>query len=208
MIDWIENWGSEEVFERYGTGYFIHNNKVIVSWSLSDCSYNDKIAIGMHTDKRYRNKGFGKIVVYETIKDCFDKGYQFIEWLCVDSNKGSIAIAEKLGFIHNNDYYSYSSYPPIENLTDLSESEWYEWGEYLEEACKTEDRLIWDCLSCYIKSNDVEKTINIITAMENKKMDVEYDKLMDFITTLQRDNMCNDFNNKTWVDFINEKVLS
>jgi len=90
---------------------------------LSDCSFENKIAIGIHTDERYRKKGFGEIVVFSTIKDCFAKGYETIDWFCVDSNKGSSRIAEKFGFKYSNDYYSFSSYPPIENLKDLSESE-------------------------------------------------------------------------------------
>lgn len=206
LLEWAGNWGVDETYQKYGTGYFIHNNKIIVSWSLSDCSFNDKIAIGIHTDERFRNKGFGKIVVSATIKNCFDKGYNSIDWLCVDSNKGSIAIAEKLGFILNNDYYSFTSYPPVENFSDLSEYEWNEWGEYLENASKIEDKLLWDCLYSYIKSNDVEKTINIITTMQNKKIVIDYSKVNNFISMLQAHSMCSSFNKKNWVNFINEEI--
>ncbi|MBU3130408.1 hypothetical protein [Clostridium tagluense] len=55
--------------------------------------------------------------------------------------------AEKLGFKYNNHYYSFTSYPPIKNLKELSESEWHEWGAYLEYAAKTEEcfRHEWVC---------------------------------------------------------------
>lgn len=204
LLEWIENWGDDEKFKKYGTGYLIRNDKVIVSWSLSDCSFDKKIAIGIHTDERYRNNGFGKIVVSFTIKDCFSKGYEKIDWLCVDSNKGSIAIAEKLGFICKNDYYSFSSYPPIENLTDLSESEWHIWGQYLEDASEANECLIWECLYSYIKSNDVEKTINIMTTMKNKKIDINYSRFKNYIITLQTYGMCSNFYNKAWINFLNE----
>ncbi|WP_032123007.1 GNAT family N-acetyltransferase [Clostridium amazonitimonense] len=206
LLEWIEGWGDDEKFQKHGTGYFVRNNKTIVSWSLSDCSFEKKIAIGIHTDERYRNKGFGKIVVSATVKDCFAKGYEKIDWLCVDSNKGSIAIAEKLGFKYNNEYYSFSSYPPIENLKDLSEAEWHEWGEYLENASKTETPLLWECLYCYIKSNDVEKTIDIMTTMKQKKITIDYSRFKDYIIKLQDYGLCSNFTKKTWIDFLNENI--
>lgn len=206
LLEWIENWGNDENFEDCGVGYFVRNDKTIVSWSLSDCSFDKKIAIGIHTDKRYRKNGFGKIVASATISGCFAKGYEKIEWLCVDSNKGSIALAENLGFKCSNYYYSFSSYPPIENLKDLSEAEWHEWGEYLEYAYKIEECLIWDCLYCYIKSNDVKKTIDIMTIMKHKKITIDYIKIKSYITTLQTYGICSNFTKKEWINFINENI--
>lgn len=206
VLKWAEDWGDDEKFEKYGAGYLIRNDKTIVSWSLSDCSFEKTIAIGIHTDERYRKNGFGKIVASETIKDCFAKGYEKIDWLCVDSNKGSRAIAEKLGFTFSNSYYSFSSYPPIENLKDLSESEWHEWGEYLEEASKTEECLIWECLYCYIKSNDVEKTTYIMTIMKHKKITIDYLRFKNYIITLQAYGICSNFNGKIWIGFLDENI--
>lgn len=206
VLEWAENWGDDEIFKKFGTGYFIHNDKVIVSWSLSDCSYDNKIAIGIHTDERYRHKGFGQAVVSATIKDCFAKGYKTIEWLCVDSNKGSSRVAEKLGFKYSNEYYSFSSYPPIENLKDLSEAEWYEWGEYLENASKTEESLIWECLYCYIKANDVEKTINIMSAMKQKKIIEDYSRFKNDIDYFQHYGLCSNFKDQAWSDFLNRNI--
>lgn len=208
LLDWIADWDNDARFQKYGAGYFIHNDKVIVSWSLSDCSFDKEIAIGIHTDERYRKNGFGIIVVSATIKDCFAKGYEKIHWLCVDTNKGSITIAEKSGFKYNNDYYSFSSYPPIENLTDLSESEWYEWGEYLENASKTEDCLIWESLYCYIKSNDIKKTINIMISMEQKEIIIDYSRFKNYIIYLQDYGLCSNFRSQAWSDFINKRVSS
>jgi RimJ/RimL family protein N-acetyltransferase len=206
VLEWAENWGDEEKFERYGAGYIIRDDKAIVSWSLSDCSFEKTIAIGIHTDERYRKNGFGKIAAAATIKECFDKGYEKIHWLCVDSNKGSRAIAEKLGFKCKNHYYSFTSYPPIENLEDLSEAEWHDWGNYLEAAAKSEDCLIWECLYCYIKSNDVQKTIDIMTNMKNKKINIDYLRFKNWIINLQNYGMCSNFTEKAWIDFLNENT--
>lgn len=202
LLEWVADWGDDSRFEGYGVGYFIHNGKTIVSWSLSDCSFNERITIGIHTDERYRKCGFGKTVVSAVIKDCFHKGYQEINWLCVDTNKGSIALAEKLGFQYNNSYYAFSTYPPIENIEDLSESEWFEWGEYLENASKTQECLIWDSLYCYIKSNDIKKTISIMTTMEHKKINPDYSRFKDYITYLQGYGLCTNFDSQVWSDFL------
>lgn len=205
VLKWAGNWGNDETFYQYGTGYFICHDKIIVSWSLSDCGLDSRTAIGVHTDERYRNMGLGKKVVSATIKDCFDKGYQTIDWLCVDSNKGSRAIAEKLGFVHQNDYVSFSSYPPIENFTDLSEPEWHEWAEYLENASKSEAELIWECLFSYIKSNDVDKTIAIMKKMQQQNLPIDYTRFIGFVAMLQSYGMCSSFRKKLWIDFINSQ---
>lgn len=203
-----ENWGNEENFKKYGTGYLVRNENIIVSWVLSDCSFQKTIAIGVHTDERYRSNGFAKIAASATIKDCFAKGYKKIDWLCVDSNKGSIAIAESLGFKLINIYYSFTSYPPIENLKDLSEHEWRQWGEYLEEASKTEERLLLECLYAYIKSNDVKKTIDIMKYITQKNIKLDYLRFKNWIINLQSYNMCSNFTNKDWIEFLNKNITS
>lgn len=206
VLEWIENWGSDEQFEQYGVGYYIHNNHTIVSWSLSDCSYGDKIAIGIHTDPRYRKNGFGLSVVSATIKESFAMGYESIDWLCVDSNKGSIAIAEKLGFTHQNDYYSFTSYPPIENVTDLTEIEWSKWGHYLEEASKIHNDLYLDCLFSYIKGNQVEDTIKLIDKMRDKNIKVDYSQILNWINKLQTYELCSNFKQKDWCNYIQQHI--
>lgn len=97
LLEWIGNWGRDDNFATYGVGAYIRNRDTIVNWSISDCANKEKIAIGVTTDENYRKKGFAKIVVNEVIRLCGQKGYKQIEWLCVDCNKGSIAVAEKMG---------------------------------------------------------------------------------------------------------------
>ncbi|MBM7615408.1 GNAT family N-acetyltransferase [Alkaliphilus hydrothermalis] len=208
VLGWAENWNNDEEFKKYGTGYYIHNNEVIVSWSLSDCSFSKSTAIGVHTDDRFRNKGFAKKVAAATIKDSFEKGYENVEWLCVDSNKGSTSMADKLGFTYSNDYDSFSSYPPIENPTDLSKSEWYEWAEYLEEASKTHDCLLLEGLYAYVNSNDMEKAMDIMNTMEDKEIKINYIRLKNYINKLQNYGMCSNFHDPKWIDLLDEKIES
>lgn len=206
LLEWISNWGDEANFQKYGVGYYIHNGEVIVSWSLSDCYSDKSIAIGIQSDEDYRRNGFGKIVGSAVVKECFAKGYDKIEWLCVDTNKGSIALAERLGFHCNNYYYTFTSYPPIENVKDLNETQWSEWGKYLENASKTVDFLIWETLNCYIKSNDTDNTIRIMTSLEQNQILPDYQRYQDFIVYLQRWGLCDNFNGKLWQDFIKERI--
>jgi RimJ/RimL family protein N-acetyltransferase len=205
LLEWISDWEDDSRFQKLGAGYYIHNKSVIVSWSISECCFGEEITIGIHTDERYRKNGFGQIVVAAVAKECFAKGYKRVNWLCVDTNKGSIALAESLGFRYNNCYDSFSSYPPIENVMDLSETEWLEWSEYLENASQTTDFLIWDTLHCYIKANDVNSTIRIMNSLEQKEISVDYARFLGFITYLQGYGLCSNFRSQAWMDFIGAK---
>lgn len=206
VLDWAQEWSNDEIFEKHGVGYLIRNDKTIVSWSLSDCYFEDKIAIGIHTDERYRKNGLGKIVASAVVKECFNKGYKKIHWLCVDTNKGSRAVAEKLGFKYTNPYYSFTSYAPIENIEDLSETEWHEWAEYLEEASKTQGCLIYDCLEAYIKANDVEKAMAIMMIIKGKKLKLNYLSFSKWVNHLQSSGLCSNFSKQCWIDFIDENI--
>ena len=203
-----ENWGSEENFKKHGTGYLVRNEKTIISWALADCSFKTTVAIGIYTDERYRRNGFCKVTAAEVIRDCFVMGFKKIDWLCVDSNKGSIAIAEKLGFKLVDVYYAFTSYPPIENLKDLSEDEWHQWGKYLEDASKAEDCLLLECVYSYIKSNDIEKTISIMKNIKNKNIELNYLRFKNWIINLQSHGMCSNFTQETWTSFIDKNILS
>lgn len=206
ILEWAAEWG--ESFYEKGVGNYIRNNETIVSWSLGDCSYSDQIAIGVKTDEKYRKQGFGFMVVSETVNECFDKGYKIVNWLCVDSNRGSINIAEKLGFRYNNDYYFFCSYLPTENLLDISEEDWFIWAKYLEESSKHEPRLLNECLYTYLKANNVLKTIEIINLLSQFKKAPDINNINNDIHYFQSIGLCSNFNNSDWSEFINLYDLS
>ncbi len=116
ILEWVGDWKSDADFYEKGAGNYIRNENTIVSWCLSDCSYGEKITIGIKTDENFRRQGFGIKVASETAKECFKKNYRLINWLCVDTNQGSIGIAEKLGFIFTNSYYFFCSFLPAKFL--------------------------------------------------------------------------------------------
>jgi RimJ/RimL family protein N-acetyltransferase len=175
--DWIENWGSNDNFNQNGAGFMVSDEDNIVSWCLADCAYDNKIAIGINTDENYRKKGLGAIAAAAVIDYCLSKGIEEIHWLCVDSNKGSIALAEKLGFTLKKEYFSYTPYPPIENEDDLSPSQWEEWAIYYQEANKLEPKFFIDEAHCWAKAHKVEGTINSLKGHIESGMKLSADKL-------------------------------
>jgi len=206
--DWAEAWGSEERFQESGCGFYIRKDDYIVCWSLSDCCAGDKIAIGIHTDSKYRNMGFAKKTVSAVVQHCFEQGYNQIEWLCASVNSGSKALAESLGFKLMNKYSSYSSFPPIENLNDLDESGWYEWGTYLEKAAEEEPILSLECLYCFIKANAVEKTMTLIEKWSKSGIDCKPQQLTNDIAFFQTEGLCSAFNPRIWKKFVDELAPS
>jgi hypothetical protein len=66
--------------------------------------------------------------------------------------------------------------------------------------------LIWESLYAYIKSNDVEKTINIMRTMKHKKITIDYLRFKNYIIKLQTYGMCSNFTKKDWIDFLNENI--
>ncbi|HPF54653.1 MAG TPA: GNAT family N-acetyltransferase [Clostridia bacterium] len=197
ILDWIENWKDYEIFLKYGVGSYIRNEDTIVSWSISDCAHNDKIAIGIHTDDGYRRKGFAKTVVNEVIRLCELKGYKHIEWLCVDFNQGSIAVAEKMGFKLENKYDCFTPYVPVENMSDFAEAEWTDWAEYFEKGAKSEPRLIEECIYTYIKANNPKKTnellLNYKSTVSSEYIKQFEDSINKFIDYLQSIGMASAF---------------
>ncbi len=196
LLQAIEDWKSDEDFIKYGGGSYVRNKDEIVCYSLWDCSYLDQVEIGVHTTENYRKKGFGIISAAETVRTCFDKGYTKIRWTCVQANKGSKAIAEKLGFELKGVYSAFSSYPPIENMPDLSEFEWNEWAEYFENSAKSEPKLWTESLVAYIKANNVVKANEVLAILnQNGSIEQNFNGLIQYLHSL---GMATDFN-ENWI---------
>lgn len=168
LLDWTGDYCKDRDFMKDGTGCYVRHADKITNWSLSDGHYREKIAIGVQSDERFRRKGLSVAAVAATIKECFRKGFSTIEWLCVDFNKGSRAIAEKLGFRLVNTYYSFTPYPPCENYHDLSEQDWNEWADYYEKYSLNEPRLLGEQLLARIKGNHNQKAKETICIMKEK----------------------------------------
>lgn len=198
IIDLMEAWGGDKKFLSNGGGAYVRDENEIISLSMWDCTYDDKVEIGIKTIKnKYRKMGFGIISVAASIKACFERGYKTIGWHCVEANKGSRAIALKLGFKLTGTYTAFTPYAPIENPADLSEAEWNEWAEYFENSAKIEPRLWSECLCAYIKANNVTKA-NELLAIHNGKNVFEYN-FTDIVRYLHSIGMATNFSD-SWAE--------
>ncbi len=186
ILSSVEDWGGDKKFLKNGGGVYIRNEATIVSRALWDCTYKDRVEVGIKiNDDTFKKMGFGTISVAETIKSCFERGYKTVGWHCVEANKGSRALAEKLGFKLICKYSAFSPYPPIENIADLTESEWKEWAEYFEAAAETEPRLWSECLFAYIKANNVAKAREVLEIHRRMKLyEHDYNGFVHYLHTL------------------------
>jgi len=141
VMKWVGNWGNFENFRQNAAGFIIHNDDTIVSWSVTDCVFGDKAAIGIVTDQDFRRMGFAAIVSAANADYWFENGKRELDWLCIAVNKGSQATAKKLGFELKQEYYTYTTFPPYENDSDLTPDEWLEQAEYYKHAAATAPRL-------------------------------------------------------------------
>ena len=193
LINWIDDWGNRKAFEQNGCGAYIATEKAIVSWSLADCFTADGIEIGVQTDEKYRRRGFGAAAANETIKECFKMGYKKIYWGCTDFNKGSIAIAERLGFPLAGEYCVYTPYPPAENLLDFSGNDWLDWALYYENAAKDEPRLLYEQLYAFIKANNLKKALKTLESMKKNKVFINCSQIVKDIEHFKSLGMCSNF---------------
>lgn len=145
--------GGDEHFAIAGCGCYIRHLDKIVSWSLSDCYNGGQVAIGIQTARSYRKMGLAKQVVSAVVQQCWDKGYGSVEWLCVSTNRGSRAVAERVGFMLADTYPSFTSYAPIENFADLNDDGWYEWGLICSRLHRKSPGCIWN--ACTVTSRQM-----------------------------------------------------
>jgi GNAT superfamily N-acetyltransferase len=73
---------------------------------------------GVVTERPYRGKGFGTIVVAHLLKWCDEIGCATY-WDCVKLNIGSLKMARKLGYGNERSYKLLAWFPP-QNALDLN----------------------------------------------------------------------------------------
>ncbi|MGL5435333.1 MAG: GNAT family N-acetyltransferase [Lachnospiraceae bacterium] len=185
-----------------GVGCYIKKHDTITNWCISDVHYHDIIEIGVKSTELYRRKGLSIAAVAATINECFQKGYSIVQWQCVDFNKGSRAIAEKLGFQLETIYTDFSSYPPCENQLDLSPADWTDWAEYFAACTVTEPRLLGEQLLAYLKANDDTKAKRTLTEIHfkfNQGVRFEWIKrLPKMIEYYHKLGMCSEISKSEW----------
>lgn len=126
VLKWTGNWGTKRNFLDNGGGFMAITGEEIAGWSVTDCHLGHRAAMGIYVHENHRKRGLGVACASRTAAYLLEKGMDELEWLCIGVNKGSKAIAGKLGFVFDREYYSYTTYPPYENDSDLTSDQWEE----------------------------------------------------------------------------------
>jgi RimJ/RimL family protein N-acetyltransferase len=113
--EWVESTLDIQMEMGFGS-CLVEENKVVV-WINSDGASGEECEIGIITTKNYRLRGLGALTATATVDYCLSIGFKSVGWHCEDNNHGSIAVAQKVGFVKERDYVSY--------ICMFSESEHY-----------------------------------------------------------------------------------
>lgn len=105
----IRQWVSHSLPDQIKRGFgmcLTHGNKVVV-WINADCASGTDCEIGIITTLDCRMKGLGSLTAAAAVDNCFSIGYTTVGWHCENHNYGSIAVAQKIGFVKERDYFHY-----------------------------------------------------------------------------------------------------
>ncbi len=102
----LEFWISAEDFFNKGIGYCVVCENEIVSICFSGFVVDNVHCIDIETSEKHQGKKLAQKVAFTYVKDCLEN-HLVPYWDCMDSNKPSIAVAEKIGFRNVLNYKGY-----------------------------------------------------------------------------------------------------
>ncbi|WP_099469550.1 GNAT family N-acetyltransferase [Konateibacter massiliensis] len=105
--DWVLQYSDYEMFKNLGLGVVILKDGEPVSGVSAYSAYREGIEIEIDTKAEYRRLGLAKICGAQLILECLKRDL-YPSWDA--QNKGSVALAEKLGYHYDHDYQAYEIY--------------------------------------------------------------------------------------------------
>lgn len=105
--DWTAQYPDWANYQKLGLGVVILKDNQLVSGASSYTSYKSGIEIQVDTKEEYRRKGLAEICSAKLILECLEHGL-YPSWDA--QNKGSLALAEKLGYHYSHTYTAYEVY--------------------------------------------------------------------------------------------------
>lgn len=99
--DLVSQFPDYEAYRRLGIGAVICKNGMIVSGASSYSRYKEGIEIEIDTKEEYRRKGLAYVCGAKLILECLKQNL-YPSWDA--QNKGSVALAEKLGYHYSHAY--------------------------------------------------------------------------------------------------------
>lgn len=103
----LEWWDSIDEFCKKGTGYCVVHNNSIVSSCVSSFVGNKAMESHIVTKEEHRKKGYAKLAVNAFLVYCQKHNIEPY-WDCMETNKGSRALAEGFGYSKDFEYSLYS----------------------------------------------------------------------------------------------------
>lgn len=102
--DFVSQFPTYGYYKEHGLGVVILKDNEILSGASSYSSYNGGIEIEIDTREDFRRKGFALICGAKLILECLKRGW-YPSWDA--ANKGSVELAEKLGYHFDHSYNAY-----------------------------------------------------------------------------------------------------
>ena len=99
--DLVSQFPNYENYRKFGIGAVICEGNLIISGASSYSRYREGIEIEIDTREEYRRKGFAYICGAKLILECLKQNL-YPSWDA--HNKGSVALAEKLGYHYSHTY--------------------------------------------------------------------------------------------------------
>lgn len=99
--DLVSQFPSYEIYRNLGIGAVICKNGIIISGASSYSRYKEGIEIEVDTKEEYRRKGLAYVCAAKLILECLKQNL-YPSWDA--QNKGSVALAEKLGYHYSHTY--------------------------------------------------------------------------------------------------------
>ncbi|NLW79907.1 MAG: GNAT family N-acetyltransferase [Ruminococcaceae bacterium] len=104
-VDLCSNFGSGDDYVKNGLGFVVMQGDEIMSGASSFTYYRGGIEIEIDTRKDMRRKGLALACGARLILECLDRGL-YPSWDA--HNRGSLALAEKLGYHFDREYPTYT----------------------------------------------------------------------------------------------------
>lgn len=99
--DLVSQFPDYESYHKLGIGAVIYKDNIIISGASSYSRYKNGIEIEVDTKEEYRRKGFAYVCSAKLILECLKRDL-YPSWDA--HNKGSVALAEKLGYHYSHAY--------------------------------------------------------------------------------------------------------
>jgi hypothetical protein len=121
--------------------------------------------LGVWTDPAFRRLGLSSAVTAGTVEHCLSRGITDIGWQTLETNTGSIRVAEKVGFIHSCDYIAYSSELVAANQDDLTREEWKSWAKAYSYLPEQDGLTRYREAECWASSGEAERALSILEGL-------------------------------------------